>query len=180
VSDPEESSIIQVGHDIGLQKSLTDGKLDKAGNAGFRESTRRTSAWCNGCAIKPLITGVPSHRGADSFEQQFGESLQLLRYEEGQFYKIPQRLYSTRELAASRVYVVFFYLSDVEDRGGTGAPRTKSDEQQTGRLSFGPCWMPILTKPIPGRIIKHCRLSKASRVWRQRMASSARRYKTRN
>jgi prolyl 4-hydroxylase len=146
VSDRESERIIQVGHDIGYQKSLTDsGKLDKAGNAGFRESTRRTSAnaWCNElCDTDPLITGV--HHRIEALTQissNNSESLQLLRYEEGQFYKIHNDYipHERGRIQGVRILTFFLYLSDVEEGGGTNFPELNLTVQpKRGRAVIWP------------------------------------------
>jgi prolyl 4-hydroxylase len=146
VSNEESEYIIQVGHDIGYKKSLTGGTLDKAGKAGVEETTRRTSAnaWCKRelCDTDPLITGVHNRiEGLTYIPNNNSESLQLLRYEEGQFYKthndyIP---HERGRIQGVRILTFFLYLNDVEEGGGTNFPELNLTVQpKRGRAVIWP------------------------------------------
>jgi prolyl 4-hydroxylase len=129
MSAEETERMIQAGSEIGYKRSFTNGgKLDKVGKIGVTVSTRRTSAnaWCNElCDTDPLITRV--HNRIEALTQipkNNSENLQLLRYKEGQFYKIHNDYipHERGRVQGVRTLTFFLYLSDVEEGGGTNFP----------------------------------------------------------
>jgi prolyl 4-hydroxylase len=134
VSAGETERIIQVGHDLGYQQSSTyTGTFDKAGKIRAEVSSRRTStnAWCDIelCDTDPLINGVYNRiEGLTQIPHNNSEHLQLLRYEEGQFYKIHNDYihYERGSIQGVRILTIFLYLSDVEDGGGTNFPELEN------------------------------------------------------
>ena len=126
VVTPEESqTLIDLGAVIGYELSKDVGKRLFDGTFEASQSERRTStnAWCyKKCYDHPVtkrvlerienLTGIP---------EMNSEYLQLLKYEEGQFYRqhhdyIPHNLQRPQGV---RILTVFLYLNDVEAGGGT-------------------------------------------------------------
>jgi len=101
--------------------------------AGEGDMPVRTSSslWCRGtCQTDPFMraledriakfTGVPANHG---------EPMQLLKYEQGQFYRPHIDQNSPRASAwGPRVYTFYLYLSDVEEGGETRWPRVEGLE----------------------------------------------------
>mmetsp|Transcript_6636 Transcript_6636/g.13171 ORF Transcript_6636/g.13171 Transcript_6636/m.13171 type:complete len:471 (+) Transcript_6636:64-1476(+) len=109
----------------GYQRSTDQGKI--IGSSGEREkviSKTRTSsnAWCraeceNLSGVKQVteriekVTGVP---------QENYESFQILRYEEGEFYRSHHDSSGKSDkISGHRIMTVFLYLNDVEEGGET-------------------------------------------------------------
>lgn len=128
LTDHEADRLIELGAAEGYERSsdvgeeLEDGTHEKNVNDG-RTST---NAWClNDCLTDPItervlhrienITGIP---------QPNYENLQLLRYEESQFYNVHNDFidYQVDRPCGSRILTFYMYLNDVEHGGGTNFP----------------------------------------------------------
>ena len=69
------------------------------------------------------------------------EQFQILRYEEGQYYRTHHDMGAedNRRACGPRVYTMFLYLSDVEEGGGTDFPRLNITVQpKKGRALLWP------------------------------------------
>jgi len=126
---PEECDrLIKLGYDQGYERSKDVGAKKFDGSYDGYESKKRTSenAWCDKeCDKDPVanavmnriteVTGVPK---ANS------EHFQILRYREGQFYRVHHDYIGHQKVRNSgpRILTFFLYLSDVEEGGGTGFP----------------------------------------------------------
>jgi prolyl 4-hydroxylase len=136
VSAVEAERIIDNGAEIGYKRSREVGK---------KPNERRTStnAWClRSCEEDPLVVGVGNRiETLTQIPHNNSEALQLLRYEEGQFYKIHND-YIAHERArfqGVRILTVFLYLSDVEEGGGTNFPKLDlTVEPKRGRALIWP------------------------------------------
>jgi prolyl 4-hydroxylase len=110
---------------MGYQRSTAVGKLNYDGTHKKMTTATRTStnAWCKDeCESDPVardvmerlsnLTGIPVNNS---------EALQLLKYEEGQFYKSHHDYIAThRERQQGvRILTFYLYLNDVADGGGT-------------------------------------------------------------
>mmetsp|Transcript_11471 Transcript_11471/g.27932 ORF Transcript_11471/g.27932 Transcript_11471/m.27932 type:complete len:356 (+) Transcript_11471:1-1068(+) len=116
LSSDEADGLLKAGG-IGWSRSLA--------GEGVSEVRTSSTAWCRGkCLQDPVVnkvqervtqlTGVPTENG---------EFLQVLRYEEGQFYGVHSDQNSPRASAwGPRLYTVYMYLADVEHGGGTRFP----------------------------------------------------------
>jgi prolyl 4-hydroxylase len=132
LSEAEAERLIELGGiqgyersaDVGIEK--TDGTHEKKVNNG-RTST---NAWCIGeCMDDPVaqtvmarienITGIPEPNS---------ENLQLLRYEEDQFYQVHSDYipYHTERPCGVRILTFYMYLNDVEEGGGTNFPNANN------------------------------------------------------
>ena len=128
VTDEECDHLIQLGYKNGYKRSMDVGTKTADGSFSSKESSTRTSenAWCSDksdCRNDNIsyrvrerianVTQIPSVNFED---------FQMLKYEEGQFYRthhdyIPHQ----RDRACGpRILTFFLYLSDVEEGGGTG------------------------------------------------------------
>jgi len=120
LTDEEADGIVSLCTDE-FQRSL----------AGDYVSPVRTSTqcWCNfqKCLKDPVmkrveakisrVTGVPV---------EYGEFMQIVKYEEGQFYKLHHDQNSaTWSPQGVRVYTFFMYLNDVDEGGETDFPQLK-------------------------------------------------------
>ena len=96
VTEPEADRLVELGADIGYERSLDVQKLNDDGSVAGAESFARTSsnAWCTGeCEDEPMVMAVTDRIAeVTSIPQNYAESLQLLRYTEGQFCKYPRHL----------------------------------------------------------------------------------------
>ena len=129
--------MIQAGTEIGYKRSFLSYE-NKA-------SEGRTSAnsWCEtSCRTDPLVASVVDRIAMlTQIPHNNSENLQLLRYEEGQFYKthndyIP---YDRDCMQGVRVLTVFLYLNDVEEGGGTNFPGLDlTVESKRGRALIWP------------------------------------------
>ncbi|KAG8466433.1 hypothetical protein KFE25_002189 [Diacronema lutheri] len=132
---PEEAAEVRRigGHDF--QRSL-------AGDGVTAVRTSSTS-WCNVpvCEREPLIKEV-KRRALEVLRMPEGNSehLQTLRYEPGQFYKVHHdQNADPKSVWGPRVYTFFFYLSDVEEGGGTRFPNLNiTVEPRIGRALIWP------------------------------------------
>lgn len=128
ISEEEAERLIELGGNRGYERSTDVGDPQPDGSYGKKVSTGRTStnAWCmKECADDPIakrvtarienITGVPENNY---------ENLQLLQYEEGQYYNahsdyIP---YQIDRPTGVRILTFYMYLNDVDEGGGTKFP----------------------------------------------------------
>jgi prolyl 4-hydroxylase len=146
LSAKETERMIQAGAEVGYARSTDVGKLDKDGTFEDKVSDRRTStnAWCNVklCEEDPVVQAVVSRiETLTQIPLNNSEALQLLRYEEGQFYKIHNDYiaYERERNEGVRVLTVFLYLSDVEEGGGTNFPKLDlTVEPKRGRALIWP------------------------------------------
>jgi prolyl 4-hydroxylase len=129
LSPAECERLIQLGHDIGYERSEDVGaqKFDGTHEPLINPDRTSTTAWClDDCFDDPVtlavrerieeLTGIPD---ANS------EYLQLLRYEEGQRYMVHHDYIDFLKDRAQgvRILTVFLYLSNVEKGGGTHFPK---------------------------------------------------------
>mmetsp|Transcript_29549 Transcript_29549/g.44770 ORF Transcript_29549/g.44770 Transcript_29549/m.44770 type:complete len:270 (-) Transcript_29549:30-839(-) len=134
-SSKDISTLLDYGAKDGYERS-------KAGDAVLKVRTS-SHAWCaNECYNDPIvkdlrqrivdITGVP--------ELNF-ESLQLLKYEEGQFYKSHHDFIDKHknQVHGPRILTFFIYFNEVEEGGGTNFPKLDiTVEPKAGRVLIWP------------------------------------------
>jgi prolyl 4-hydroxylase len=129
VSTEETERMIAAGDEIGYARSTDVGDVQADGTFEDVVSKSRTStnAWCNepSCEEDPLVRSV-IHRiqAVTQIPLLNSESLQLLRYTKGQFYKVHHDYIGAEQGSAQgvRILTVFLYLSDVDEGGGTNFP----------------------------------------------------------
>ena len=126
LSAMECSHLIDLGHELGYQRSKDVGKVNYDGTYSSYQSTARTSttAWCatnSVCGRDPVAQAV-THKIADltGIPSQYSENMQLLRYQEGQRYGVHHDY--TANLVGRppgvRILTVFLYLNDEGLVGG--------------------------------------------------------------
>lgn len=129
VSEIEADRLIELGGIAGYERSSDVGEMKADGTYSAHVNKGRTStnAWCtDSCYTDPIardvmdrisnITGIPELNS---------ENLQLLRYEENQFYNTHNDFieYQVDRPCGVRLLTFYIYLNDVEEGGGTNFPR---------------------------------------------------------
>jgi prolyl 4-hydroxylase len=137
VSAEETERMIQAGAEIGYKRSLL------AGESKAADGRTSANAWCQRtCRKDPLVAGVTDRIAKlTQIPSNNTEPLQLLRYEEGQFYGTHND-YTPSErvnIQGVRILTVFLYLNDVEEGGGTNFPGLDlTVESKRGRALIWP------------------------------------------
>jgi len=129
LSEEEANRMIELGFEEGYERSTDIGgyKFDGTIEPMVKEGRTSTNAWCGDeCNTDPVtkliserieqVTGIPETNS---------EHLQILRYEEGQFYNFHHDLIETDfdRPTGARILTFFMYLSNVEEGGGTRFPQ---------------------------------------------------------
>ena len=126
LSDEECDQLISFGNTSGYERSGEySGDFDIDGSPTFIESDSRTSenTFCDSeCANDSVVQGVLKRmESITGIPRKNYESLQLVRYEVGQYYH-QHHDYSdtmTGTVQGHRILTFFMYLNDVEEGGGT-------------------------------------------------------------
>ena len=125
VTEEETQALIEYGQLEGYERSADVGEMNDDGTYEDDENDGRTSTntWCDeDCNTDPITE--PLHRRLDKLaglHYNHSEYLQLLRYEEGQFYNEHHDYIhgDADRPVGPRILTIFLYLSDVEEGGGT-------------------------------------------------------------
>jgi prolyl 4-hydroxylase len=128
VTEEECDHLIQLGYNEEYKRSKDVGKKLTDGSYDSVQSTTRTSenAWCSskeGCRADPISKRVMERiANVTNIPTQNFEDFQMLKYEEGQFYRTHHDYIQHQKDRACgpRILTFFLYLSDVEEGGGTG------------------------------------------------------------
>jgi prolyl 4-hydroxylase len=117
LSDEECNRLIEIGESQGYRKStVTEGseKQLSRGRTSF-------STFCDeACVDEPLVNGVIERMtNLTGIPYDNYESLQLVRYEPGQFYKKHHDESGVLKYSGPRILTFFLYLNDVLGGGGT-------------------------------------------------------------
>lgn len=134
INETEARRLIDMGHNIGYQRSKDVGQELDNGESDKRVSKGRTStnAWCE---TKECLTDPVTINVYDRMEQLTGipmvnsEHIQLLRYELGQFYRTHHdyiELDYDRNYGV-RILTIYMYLNNVPMGGGTQFPKLKKE-----------------------------------------------------
>jgi len=125
----ECEKLMEFGNKVGYERSMTVGDGDQAGVISQRTNSARTSknTWCEDAecykdaTVKPLFDRI-AH--ATNIPETNSDFLQLVKYEEGQFYKDHHDYLSHHvyRQCGPRIVTLFVYLNDVEEGGETTFP----------------------------------------------------------
>jgi prolyl 4-hydroxylase len=127
VSADDCETLQELGRLRGYQRSTTIGAgRDDAGalqQVGDYEGRTSQNAWClDDCHEHPVVQRVLQKiANVTGLAESHAEYLQLLRYEEGDFYHTHHDYVPTLQegMAGPRILTVFLYLNDVDAGGGT-------------------------------------------------------------
>ena len=129
ISQVEADALIAAGAKEGYERSQDVGAENPDGSHEDEINDGRTSenAWCNSehCENNPIIRPVIERIAEATLTHVDNhESLQLLRYEPGQFYNQHHDYieYQQGMPCGVRMLTLFLYLNDVEEGGGTAFP----------------------------------------------------------
>jgi prolyl 4-hydroxylase len=124
----ECDALIQLGTERGYERSFFV-DVDSDGKTQTKvEHDSRTSAhtWCEDSCYNNTITQAIRQKieTLTGIPDQHSEFLQLVRYEEGQYYKLHHDCAPPdfKDPQGPRIMTVFIYLNDVEGGGGTRFP----------------------------------------------------------
>mmetsp|Transcript_32631 Transcript_32631/g.75071 ORF Transcript_32631/g.75071 Transcript_32631/m.75071 type:complete len:348 (-) Transcript_32631:112-1155(-) len=129
LSEEECERLITLGADRGYEQSMDVGEERPDGTFTDYEHPGRTSknAWCLEACYEDELTQQVLTRieNLTGIPDKHSEYLQLLKYNEGEFYTehhdyIPMH---TGRAEGNRILTVFLYLNDVEAGGGTNFPK---------------------------------------------------------
>jgi len=145
---PEECDrIVELGYKEGYKRSEDVGAKDFDGTYGSVKSQGRTSenAWCSeekSCGDDPMVQQVLNRiEMLLNIPQINYEPFQILKYEEGQFYRQHHDFieHQVSRQTGPRILTFFQYLSDVEEGGGTRFPKLDITVMpQKGRVLLWP------------------------------------------
>eukprot|EP00924_Labyrinthula_sp_SR-Ha-C_P009299 snap_masked-scaffold_2-processed-gene-19.23-mRNA-1 protein AED:0.07 eAED:0.07 QI:0/0/0/0.5/1/1/2/0/476 len=134
LSDIEVDVLLSWGGKLGFQRSTDTGKANERGEVTkvFSQGRTSTNTWCTKeCESDPVVKNISqriinlTNVPYDNYEQ-----FQLLRYEDGQFYKVHHDMGPPKYIPGTdivlgggvRILTFFLYLSDVEEGGETDFP----------------------------------------------------------
>jgi len=133
LSAEEAERFIEMGRNIGYERSTDVGEVYEDGSIERKTSTGRTStnAWClsEECLNDPVTKAVFERmENLTGIPQANSEALQLLRYFENEFYNIHHDFIPLDKMRKQgpRILTIFLYLNDMPDEesgGGTNFPR---------------------------------------------------------
>lgn len=138
LSEEECDTLIRLGADRGYERSMDVGQKKFDGTYESHLSQGRTSAnaWClEKCYEDEVTQGVLRKiENLTAIPDSHSEYLQLLKYEETQFYEQHHDYieYHLDRAQGVRIVTVFLYLNDVEEGGGTRFPKLELVREQSG------------------------------------------------
>lgn len=121
LTEEECETLIRLGGEQGYEQSKDVGakKFDGSYDANLSPGRTSTNAWCVDSCFDHEITKRVLHKIANitGIPDAHSEFLQLLRYEERQFYEIHHDYidFHTERAQGVRILTVFLYLNDVEE-----------------------------------------------------------------
>lgn len=148
--DDEISALIEGGKDEGFERSTDQGQMNESGEREKVMSKSRTSsnAWCRSkCESLPGVKKLSDKiEKVTSIPQGNYESFQILKYNEGQFYRSHHDSSSSKgaSIVGHRVLTFFLYLNDVEEGGETGFTNLGIDVKPKGGRAL--VWSSVLNE----------------------------------
>jgi len=125
ITAEQANRMIEIGHAQDYKRSRAVGKLQVDGTIArtMIEGRTSTTTWCKKACLEDPLAQQVVKRISDitQIHSNNSESLQLLRYEEGQYYR-KHHDYSPggkERQAGVRILTVYLYLNDVAAGGGT-------------------------------------------------------------
>ena len=129
LSHEEADRLIELGASEGYERSSDVGKMRFDGTYESNVNNGRTShnAWCQKACYNDTLAQQVIHRIAEvtRIPETNSEYLQLLRYQEGQYYRTHHDLiqHQLNRQPGVRIMTFYMYLNDVEEGGGTQFPK---------------------------------------------------------
>jgi len=121
LTSEESDAVLKAGSNSG-----TDWARSQAGD-GVQAARTSSTAWCKGkCLQDPTVRAVEQRVSSllGGIPMENAEPMQVLRYEEGQFYKVHHDQNSPRSSAwGPRMFTVFMYIGDGYGGGETHFPK---------------------------------------------------------
>ena len=121
--------MIDMGTKLGYEQSYAGGKLlaDGTYERGYSNVRTSSNTWCEReCYKDPTVKGVIDRiTNITQIPEENSEFLQLLKYQEGEFYKTHHDYldFGLERQCGVRLMTVFLYLNEVEEGGGTEFPK---------------------------------------------------------
>ena len=128
LSDEEAENFIRLASVEGYVRSTDVGAKKFDGTYSDTRSSKRTSenSWCQhecfeDATTKQVLSRIANLTGIDDTNSEY---LQLLKYEENQFYGVHNDFipHQVQRQVGPRILTFYMYLNDVEDGGGTNFP----------------------------------------------------------
>jgi prolyl 4-hydroxylase len=148
VTEEEADRLVELGGVEGYARSSDVGaeRADGTHDVNINSGRTSTNAWCNGeCYGDPVAVGVVGRiENITGVPETNSEYLQLLRYEEGQFYQVHNDYipYQLERPSGVRTLTFYIYLNDVEEGGETNFP--KLDLSVTPKKGRAVMWPSVL------------------------------------
>lgn len=153
LNETEALRLIELGQNVGYERSTDVGELLEDGSVEKKVSQGRTSlnAWCNSeeCLNDSIALSIYERmERLTNISSENSEALQLLRYEEGQFYKVHHDYISLDKTRAQgvRILTIFLYLNDMEDEAGGGTNFPRLDLTVQPKLGRALIWPSVLNE----------------------------------
>jgi prolyl 4-hydroxylase len=152
MSGEEADRLVELGGITGYELSADVGDKKEDGTYTAQTNSGRTStnAWCiDDCYADPTARVVMDRIANITYTPEMNsEYLQLLRYEEGQFYQIHNDYipYQRQRPQGVRILTFYFYLNDLEEKDGGGTHFPKLNLTVTPRKGRAVLWPSILSK----------------------------------
>jgi prolyl 4-hydroxylase len=151
LSEGEANRLIELGGLAGYERSYETGDVLENGYLDDVISNHRTSmnAWCHTdeCMDDPVTLSVQNRMEAlTGIPMSNSESIQLLRYETGQYYKVHHDYLEDEydRIQGVRILTIFLYLNTISHGGGTNFP--KLDLTVTPKVGRAVVWPSVLNK----------------------------------
>jgi prolyl 4-hydroxylase len=150
MSGEEADRLVELGGIEGYKLSASAGKMKEDGTEMKNTNSGRTSTntWCrNDCYDDPTARAVMNRiANITGTPEMNSEYLQLLRYEEGQFYQIHNDYipYQLQRPQGSRILTFFLYLNDMEEKDGGGTHFPKLNLTITPKKGRAVLWPSVL------------------------------------
>ena len=156
MSQDECTRLITLGNDLTYERSTDVGseKFDGTYDKLVSETRTSSNSWCDErCSSDPLLSKVLERiELVTASPKGHSESLQILKYTDGQFYRRHHDYIEGQEdrQCGPRVLTLLLYLSDVEQGGGTHFPLIGGPDGLTVQPKMGKAllWPSVLVDDV--------------------------------